>query len=211
MFSLLVNDTCKSPLTTHQRLLKRLFDIAVGSILTMLALPVMAIVAVIVWLDSPGPILFKQTRVGEDGEPFEMYKFRSMVVNAERYHQKMAYTDERGRLVHKTPDDPRITRTGRLLRRTSLDELPQLFNVLKGDMSLVGPRPELPWICEYYEPWQFERFTVPQGITGWWQINGRSDRLMHLHTGDDLYYISANWSNNGSAFYRIWTRCASCG
>jgi lipopolysaccharide/colanic/teichoic acid biosynthesis glycosyltransferase len=91
--------------------------------------------------------------------------------------------------VHKRPNDPRVTRIGRIIRRTSLDELPQLINVLKGDMSLVGPRPELPWLVAQYDYWQHKRFAVPQGITGWWQVNGRSDNLMHLNTQDDLYYI----------------------
>jgi lipopolysaccharide/colanic/teichoic acid biosynthesis glycosyltransferase len=86
-------------------------------------------------------------------------------------------------------DDPRITHLGRMLRRTSLDELPQIFNVLKGDMSMVGPRPELPYLVDHYEPWQRQRFAIPQGITGWWQINGRSDKPMHLHTEDDIYYV----------------------
>jgi len=94
-----------------------------------------------------------------------------------------------GVLIHKAPNDLRVTRIGHFLRRTSLDELPQLFNVLRGDMSLVGPRPELPWLVDQYEAWQRKRFAVPPGMTGWWQVNGRSDRLMHLHTEDDLYYI----------------------
>ncbi len=134
-------------------------------------------------------MLFRQQRVGENGRLFTMYKFRSMVVNAEELQEQVNEVDEEGHIIHKKPNDPRVTRVGRFIRRYSLDELPQLFNVLKGDMSLVGPRPELPWLVEKYEPWQRKRFAVPQGITGWWQVNGRSDKPMHLHTEDDLFYI----------------------
>ena len=112
-----------------------------------------------------------------------------MVVNAEQLAPAVAREDDHGVLVHKAPGDPRITRVGRFIRRMSVDELPQLFNVLRGEMSLVGPRPELPRLVERYETWQRRRFAVPPGMTGWWQVNGRSDRLMHLHTEDDLYYI----------------------
>ncbi len=101
----------------------------------------------------------------------------------------MITRNREGVVVHKKPDDPRVTRVGRFIRRSSLDELPQIINVLRGEMSLVGPRPELPWLVEHYESWQQRRFAVPPGMTGWWQINGRSDRLMHMHTEDDLYYI----------------------
>jgi lipopolysaccharide/colanic/teichoic acid biosynthesis glycosyltransferase len=128
-------------------------------------------------------------RVGENGRLFAMYKFRSMVDGAERMQETVNEENGNGDLIHKKPDDPRVTRVGRFLRRTSLDELPQLFNVLKGEMSLVGPRPELPWLLEQYEPWQHKRFAVPQGMTGWWQVNGRSDKPMHLHTDDDIYYV----------------------
>jgi lipopolysaccharide/colanic/teichoic acid biosynthesis glycosyltransferase len=97
--------------------------------------------------------------------------------------------DENGNLIHKAPDDPRVTRLGSFLRRNSLDELPQFFNILKGEMSLVGPRPEMLHLVEKYEPWQRKRFAVPPGLTGWWQVHGRSDKPMHLHTEEDLYYI----------------------
>jgi lipopolysaccharide/colanic/teichoic acid biosynthesis glycosyltransferase len=118
-----------------------------------------------------------------------MYKFRSMVLDAEQRITDIMNVDEQGNWIHKSPDDPRVTRVGRFIRRTSLDEFPQLINVLKGDMSLVGPRPELPIFVANYQTWQQKRFAVPQGITGWWQINGRSEKPMHLHTEDDLYYI----------------------
>jgi exopolysaccharide biosynthesis polyprenyl glycosylphosphotransferase len=172
-----------------ERLVKRLFDLTVGGALTALALPIMAIAALLVRLDSPGQILFRQKRIGENGRPFTMYKFRSMIEGAAKLQEQVNGVNENGDLIHKKEDDPRVTRIGRFLRRTSLDELPQLFNVLKGDMSLVGPRPELPWLVERYEPWQRKRFAVPQGITGWWQVNGRSDKPLHLHSEDDLYYI----------------------
>jgi lipopolysaccharide/colanic/teichoic acid biosynthesis glycosyltransferase len=112
-----------------------------------------------------------------------------MVVDADKLQDLVSHVEDDGTLVFKTANDPRVTRIGRLIRRTSIDELPQLLNVLNGDMSLVGPRPELPWLVEEYEPWQRKRFAVPQGITGWWQINGRSDNPMHKHTEQDLYYI----------------------
>jgi lipopolysaccharide/colanic/teichoic acid biosynthesis glycosyltransferase len=118
-----------------------------------------------------------------------VYKFRSMVPDAESKLKDVAIETEDGSLIHKTKDDPRVTRVGRTLRRWSIDELPQLFNVIKGDMSLVGPRPELPLLVERYEPWQRKRFAVPPGMTGWWQISGRSERPMHLHVEDDLFYI----------------------
>ncbi len=182
--------TLREPaLDPFQRAIKRAFDLLVGSTLLLPGLPLMAVIALTIRLDSPGPALLKQQRMGEGGRLFEMLKFRSMVPDAEAHQSEvLAYTLD-GQPLHKQPDDPRVTRVGRFLRRTSLDELPQLFNVLKGDMSLVGPRPELPWLVERYEPWQRKRFEVPQGITGWWQVNGRSDKPMHLHIEEDLYYI----------------------
>lgn len=176
-------------LTDDQRAIKRVFDMVITIGLMPLVLPLMGIIALAIRFDNSGPILFRQKRVGENGRLFEMYKFRTMVQNADELHALVERVDEQGRLIHKTPRDPRVTRVGQFLRRTSLDELPQLFNVLKGEMSLVGPRPELPFLVDRYELWQRKRFAVPQGITGWWQVNGRSDKPMHLHTDVDLYYV----------------------
>jgi exopolysaccharide biosynthesis polyprenyl glycosylphosphotransferase len=172
-----------------QRLVKRCFDLVLGTALTIFALPLMAVTALAIKLDSPGPAIYRQQRVGEKGELFQMYKFRSMVDSAEDHIGELIEPAPDGRIVYKHADDPRITRIGHFLRTFSLDELPQFFNVLKGDMSLVGPRPEMPWVLDIYEDWQFQRLTVPQGITGWWQINGRADKLMHEHTEEDLFYI----------------------
>lgn len=171
------------------RLVKRIFDIVLSSIGLALFSPLMIGVAIAIKLEDGGPILYRAERVGENGRLFNMLKFRSMVVGADKMQAQVNQTDAHGHLIHKTANDPRVTRIGRWLRRTSIDELPQLINVLKGEMSLVGPRPELPWLVEKYEPWQRKRFAVPQGITGWWQVNGRSDNPMHLHTDLDLYYI----------------------
>lgn len=176
-------------LSDVQRFSKRVFDLVVGGLLLLTALPPMVIIALIIKLTSPGPVLFRQERVGENGKLFTMYKFRSMIPGAEKMQETVNEVDDNGNVIHKKEDDPRVTRIGRFLRRTSLDELPQLLNVIKGDMSLVGPRPELPWLVERYEPWQRKRFAVPQGITGWWQVNGRSGKPMHLHTEEDLYYV----------------------
>jgi exopolysaccharide biosynthesis polyprenyl glycosylphosphotransferase len=176
-------------LSDYQRLIKRAFDLALTLLLLPFALLLMAIIALAVRIDSPGPVVFHQNRAGENGKTFRMHKFRSMVKNAEALRHLVERKDEKGRIVHKSVDDPRVTRLGAFLRRYSLDELPQLFNVLKGEMSLVGPRPEMPYLVEQYEPWQRKRFTVPPGMTGWWQVHGRSDKPMHLHTEEDLYYI----------------------
>lgn len=172
-----------------QRFVKRAFDLIIGGISISLLLPLLAVIALLIKLDSPGPIFYRHKRVGENGRIFHMYKFRTMIPKADQLLAQMTEVNSQGQIIFKRPDDPRVTRVGHFLRRASLDELPQLFNVLKGDMSLVGPRPELPWLVERYEPWQRKRFAVPQGMTGWWQVNGRSDKPMHLHTDDDLYYV----------------------
>lgn len=176
-------------LSDNQRMVKRLFDVLCTSLILIFTLPMMALISLAIWLDDGLPVLFRQKRVGENGRIISVYKFRTMVKNAEELRHLVEQVDENGNIVHKQRGDPRITRTGRFLRRWSLDELPQFFNILRGSMSLVGPRPELPFLVEKYQPWQRKRFAVPQGLTGWWQIHGRSDKPMHLHTEDDLFYI----------------------
>jgi exopolysaccharide biosynthesis polyprenyl glycosylphosphotransferase len=171
------------------RLLKRGFDLVVGSLLLLLAAPPMLVIAIAIRLDSSGHVIFGQERVGENGRLFGMYKFRTMVADAETQQDLVNIQTEDDEVLHKRPDDPRVTKVGHFLRRYSLDELPQLVNVIRGDMSLVGPRPEMPWLVDRYESWQRKRFAVPQGITGWWQINGRSDKPMHMNPEDDLYYV----------------------
>ncbi|MBA3871032.1 MAG: sugar transferase [Anaerolineae bacterium] len=166
-------------LSPAQRIFKRLFDILFsGAALTLMS-PIFLLITVAVRLDSRGPIIYRQKRVGEYGKLFTMLKFRSMYEDAG--NPSSEYSKQRL--------DPRVTRVGRILRRTSLDELPQFINILRGDMSIVGPRPEMPGLVSRYDWWQRKRFEVPQGLTGWWQINGRSDKPMHMHTEDDLFYI----------------------
>ncbi|MGQ9816127.1 MAG: sugar transferase, partial [Candidatus Roseilinea sp.] len=179
----------ESPLNGPARVVKRAMDITVSALGLALGAPLMLLIALLIKLDSPGPALIRQQRVGENGRLFGMLKFRTMWATQERESGGAEAQRSTGAVLHKRRDDPRVTRLGRVLRRFSLDELPQLLNVLKGDMSLVGPRPELPWLVDRYETWQRRRFAVPPGMTGWWQINGRSDRPMHLHVEDDLYYI----------------------
>lgn len=174
----------------YQRALKRMTDVGVAAVALALSLPFWPAIVLAIKLDSPGPAIFRQQRVGEGGRLFTMYKFRTMFTGAEQAERDLVNVAlSAGPWRFKSPNDPRVTRVGRFLRQTSLDELPQLWNILKGDMSLVGPRPELPAFVERYEPWQRKRFGVPQGLTGWWQVHDRSDRPMYWHTEDDLYYI----------------------
>jgi len=169
--------------------IKRTSDLVVSALGLAAVWPAMLLIAIAIKLDSPGSVLYRQQRVGENCRPFWMLKFRTMVQGADKQAESIAATDEQGYKVYKLRDDPRVTQVGRFLRRTSLDELPQLVNVLRGEMSLVGPRPEQDFIAAAYEPWQRQRLSVPPGITGWWQVSGRSDLPMHLNTQYDLYYI----------------------
>lgn len=176
-------------LTAQQYLIKRIFDVVISGLLILLVSPVMIITALAIKLESRGPIIFKQERVGENGRTFTIYKFRSMVVDAEARQAEVNQFTEDGHVIHKVENDPRVTRVGQIIRQLSIDELPQFFNVFFGHMSLVGPRPEMPWLVDKYDTWQYKRFAVPQGLSGWWQVNGRSSKVMHLHTAYDLYYV----------------------
>lgn len=172
------------------RLTKRLFDIIVSGTLLLLSLPFLLPIAWLIKRQSPGPVFYKSQRAGEGGTLFSMFKFRTMVVGADKTESALLLPSADKIALDKRADDPRITKSGRFLRRTSMDEWPQLINVFKGDMSLVGPRPELPWLVEKYEAWQYQRFAVPQGMTGWWQVKNRDKQLEYnLRVEDDLYYI----------------------
>jgi lipopolysaccharide/colanic/teichoic acid biosynthesis glycosyltransferase len=157
---------------------KRVCDIILSAALLILASPILASVSLGVRIDSKGPAIFAQRRVGRNGESFVLYKFRSMHVDAPMYGFSPTHAN-----------DARITRIGRILRKTSLDELPQLWNVLKGDMSLVGPRPEMPFIVERYGPRERQRLSVVPGITGLWQLSADRAFLIHENLEYDLYYI----------------------
>ncbi|MCS6949198.1 MAG: exopolysaccharide biosynthesis polyprenyl glycosylphosphotransferase [Armatimonadota bacterium] len=158
------------------RVAKRLLDVVVASVALVLFAPLMLLIAIAIKLDSPGPVLFKQTRIGKGGKPFCFIKFRSMVRNAEQMKRDLLPRNEvRGGPVFKMRNDPRVTRVGRFLRRYSLDELPQLLHVLRGEMSLVGPRPPLPSEVASYGEWEMRRLSVTPGLTCLWQISGRSD------------------------------------
>jgi exopolysaccharide biosynthesis polyprenyl glycosylphosphotransferase len=176
-------------LDDYSRIVKRFFDVIVGLLVLIAFSPIIMIVGLVILTTDGWPVFFLQDRVGENGKHFKILKFRTMVRNAEKMQSQVEYVNDNGDIFHKSPNDPRITNYGKVLRRLSLDELPQLINVLKGEMSLVGPRPELPYLVEKYKRWQRRRLTVPPGMTGWWQVNGRSERVMHLHTEDDIYYI----------------------
>jgi exopolysaccharide biosynthesis polyprenyl glycosylphosphotransferase len=194
----------RSPLSNVARVLKRSSDLLIASIASLIALPFSLLFALLIKLDSKGPVFYKQERVGMDGRVFLFYKFRTMRTDTDdashREFQRQYIAGQPevklagdGRPVYKLQADPRITRTGRWLRRLSLDELPQLLNVLRGDMSVVGPRPPIPYEVEEYELWHRKRLDMKPGMTGLWQVSGRNrlpfDEMVRL----DLFYIE-NWS-----------------
>jgi len=168
---------------------QRIFDIFFTALGLLFLWPVFGLIALCIKMDSPGPVLFKQKRVGRDGEEFWFYKFRSMVSDAESKRHLLEMHNERSGPVFKMRNDPRITRTGRVLRKFSLDELPQLLNVLKGEMSLVGPRPALPKETEAYTSRQRQRLIGLPGVTGLWQVSGRASLSFEHSIELDLFYI----------------------
>lgn len=169
-------------------ILKRGLDLLFVLLVLPLALLVMAVIALAIRLDSPGPILFRQERTGRDGVTFQMLKFRTMVENAEELKASLAHLNVLPPPDFKIPDDPRITRVGRILRATSLDELPQVLNVLRGDMSLVGPRPTS-FAPATYEAWHGKRLEVAPGVTGLWQVRGRNTTTFDERLRLDIAYI----------------------
>jgi exopolysaccharide biosynthesis polyprenyl glycosylphosphotransferase len=172
---------------------KRVFDLIASFVaLVLLAFP-LAFLAVLIKVDARGPVFYRQRRVGKNGRYFDVVKFRTMVPNAHALRQELVALNEADGPLFKIKNDPRITRVGRLLRKTSLDELPQLWNVLRGEMSLVGPRPALPEEAELWAPELRDRLRVQPGITGMWQVSGRSNTSFDEYSRLDLYYVD-NWS-----------------
>ncbi|MCH7548129.1 MAG: exopolysaccharide biosynthesis polyprenyl glycosylphosphotransferase [Candidatus Krumholzibacteriota bacterium] len=175
--------------STRYRMAKRIFDIVVGTCVLILLVPLVPLIALMIRMDSKGPIFYRQDRVGQGERKFKFYKFRSMYHDADGQVDELSEENEQEGPVFKMRSDPRVTSIGRFLRRSSLDEIPQIFNVLKGDMSIVGPRPPLPREVRDYKPWHRQRLSVKPGITCLWQISGRShigfDEWMRL----DMEYL----------------------
>jgi exopolysaccharide biosynthesis polyprenyl glycosylphosphotransferase len=176
-----------------QQTAKRLLDLGIILIGGIPALLVMGVITLAIKLDSPGPVIYKAARVGRNGRPFQMYKFRSMVVDADQHKEALKEHNQADGPLFKMKDDPRMTRVGRIIRRASLDELPQIYNVLLGQMSMVGPRPPLADEVAEYKPWHKQRLSVIGGVTGLWQVSGRSDLTFDELCLLDIYYIE-NWS-----------------
>jgi exopolysaccharide biosynthesis polyprenyl glycosylphosphotransferase len=172
---------------------KRVFDIAIAVAALVATIPLIAVVAIANWLKAPGPVFFRQVRVGRDGQLFEIIKLRTMVVDAEARKAELMDRNESDGALFKIRNDPRVTPIGRYLRKLSLDELPQFWNVLRGEMSVVGPRPALPDEVERWPVDAHERLRVLPGITGMWQVSGRSDTSFDEYKRLDLYYVD-NWS-----------------
>jgi len=181
-------------LSSSAWLLKRAVDVAIAVLTLPFFLIIYLLSAALIKLDTPGPVIYRQKRIGKDGQEFELLKFRTMVDGAERLAEQVAHLSKyKDDTLIKVPDDPRMTRVGRFLRRMSIDELPQLINVLRGEMSLVGPRPNIPAEVAQYDAWQRKRLNVLPGMTGLWQVSGRSDVPFDEMCLLDIFYIE-NWS-----------------
>lgn len=170
--------------------IKRTIDIVISSIALIILSPVLLVVGICIKLESKGPIFFSQKRVGLNGEEFNMFKLRSMVVNAEELKEKLTSQNEMTGPMFKMKDDPRITNVGKFIRKTSIDELPQLFNILRGEMSLVGPRPSLPKEVKEFEPWMLKRLEVKPGLTCYWQVMGRNTIQFEDWMRLDIKYVN---------------------
>jgi exopolysaccharide biosynthesis polyprenyl glycosylphosphotransferase len=180
-------------LTRFQAAAKRACDVLVAGLGLLLLAPLLIAVALAIKLSSRGPVVFRQERTGLRGRPFTLLKFRTMVAGADQLLESLRERNEADGPLFKLRHDPRVTRVGRFLRRYSIDELPQLVNVLKGEMSLVGPRPPLASEVALYEEWQLDRLEVRPGITGLWQVSGRSELSFEDYIRLDLFYVE-NWS-----------------
>jgi lipopolysaccharide/colanic/teichoic acid biosynthesis glycosyltransferase len=183
------SDGERATISGANQAIKRAMDLACSAFGLVLSAPLLALLAALIRLGSPGPAFFVQERIGKDGRPFRMFKLRTMVDGAEEMRPALASQDAIDDLTRKVPDDPRVTRVGRVLRRTSLDELPQLWNVLRGEMSLVGPRPEETRIVERYSDWHRKRLVVKPGMTGPMQIGGRAALSLDDRTLLEIEYI----------------------
>jgi len=202
----------RPPRRTIRLAVKRAFDLVASVAILLVLSPLYAGIAAMIWLDDGGPVIFRQTRLGRDGQPFTIYKFRTMVRDAERRKAGIEHTNERRGPLFKVADDPRVTRAGRWLRRTSLDELPQFLNVVEGTMSIIGPRPALPAEAEQFPAELRRRELMPQGITGLWQLDGQTDPDFGKYTELDLRYVD-EWTlrMDLDIFVRtpavLWRRC----
>ncbi len=168
---------------------KRTMDILCSLTGLIILLPIFLIIGIIIKLESRGPVFFAQERIGQNGEVFKMYKFRSMVVNAEKLKRELQCKNEMSGPMFKMKNDPRVTKVGRFIRKTSIDELPQLFNILKGEMSLVGPRPSLPKEVQKFDDWMMTRLEVKPGLTCYWQVSGRNDIDFEEWMELDIKYV----------------------
>ncbi len=180
-------------LNTWQNFVTRLVDVVGSMFILIITTPLWLFIALAIRLDSEGPVIYTQTRIGQNGRLFKMFKFRSMIKDAERKQRQLWALNQAQGPMFKIKDDPRVTRFGKFLRRMSLDEFPQFINIIKGDMSLVGPRPPLPDEVTLYEEWHKERLTIKPGLSGLWQVRGRSEISFDEGVLMDLYYIQ-NWS-----------------